>query len=214
MNKSSSYAGKITEKKRNMFDLDSENSLLYLLVVVLLAFFLIFTTGETELSAALSRITGLVILVVLAYMLVTWTSSITEKSDVREQKQDLNDSTNLQVKEISTLLERASEGKTTSQEILHEKIKDIFIIKLKEKEDLTTERVRELMRNPKEFRKVVQDDMISDFILSLEKDSKAASQEMGSKAVSLSPEEKDKDKYKKEYKRNVRKIIQKINEWG
>ncbi len=196
---------KITDKKGSIFDLDSESKFFLIIIVLLSILFVILVLGESEgifdesMSRVFGRVIGFFILMILAHRLIIWTSRMTEKPESWEKKKEAKSDENLQIKEISTLLDRASDGKSMSQKILHDKIKEIFFTKLKDEKDLDKEELNRLLKNPEEFRKVVQDDKISDFILSIEGKEKSKLE--------------DKDMDKAQYKKRVRKMIKRIKEW-
>lgn len=192
--------GKIAKKNKNFLDLESDKKFVYLIVGLLSVLFLIAVMAEGgDISIVLGRIIGLAIISVLSYMLVNWISTITEETEVLKEKKEFESDKNLQMEEISILLERASDGKTKSQEILHNKIKDIFFIKLKETRNLSKSELRSIVKKPERFRSIVQDDMIADFILSLEIENEDE----------FDPEEMDKEQYKD----MIRKMIQEISKW-
>ncbi len=205
MNGQNSNLKKITQIKRDLFDHEGESSIYFYIVTGAIALlFLIFIMERGgpwggDLLTILAWVLGFVIILHIAYLLISWTSSVTERPDVWEETREFDTDENLQVKKISTLLDRAAEGKTVSQERLHEKIKDIFFIKLKERKDLNDEEVRDLVRDPDRFRDLVKDDTISDFILSIEENKKGKF--------------KVQDMSEEQYKKKIRKIIRRINEW-
>ncbi|MEF8832652.1 MAG: hypothetical protein V5A66_03930 [Candidatus Thermoplasmatota archaeon] len=203
MKKYRSNVGKIAKKNKNVLEQKSVTKLVFLIAGLLTILFLIVIMaggeGITGISGALARIIRFFILIILAYIVVNWSFSITEETEVFEESKEFDTDRNLQIEEISTLLERASDGKTRSQEVLHNNIKDIFFIKLKEKEGLSKNELRGMVKKPEKFRSIVQNDMISDFILSLEEENESNS---------------DLEKMDKvQYKKMIRKIIQEISEW-
>ncbi|MBS3781967.1 MAG: hypothetical protein KGY68_05100 [Candidatus Thermoplasmatota archaeon] len=149
---------------------------------------------------------------ILAYSLVDWSIKVTENTERWTEDEELDEDINLRIQDVSELLRRASEGKEKSQEILHKRLKKIFFVKLKEKKDISRDDIRDLIRKPEELRKVVKDEVISDFILSTEKkSSKTDIQRRKSKRGFLSSSKKnDPEKYKEK----IKEIIQRINSWG
>lgn len=180
----------------------------YILVGILALLSILFVMGGDEgLPYTIGRIVALIIVVLLAYSLIRWTSNITEKSDDWIEKESLDDDINLRIQDISELLERASEGKEKSQEILHKKLRKVFFLKLKEIRDISDNELRDLVKKPEKFRELVQDEVIADFILSMEKKSKETSSGK-SKLFSSS-----KVKTQKKYKKKIKELIQRIDEW-
>lgn len=192
--------GKIAKKNKNILNQKSTRKLVYLIVGLLSVLFIVFIGAEGGyLSIVLGRMTAILIIIIIAYRLVSWTSTITEETEVWNEKKEFDTDRTLQVKEISTLLDRAAEGKTRSQEVLHEKIKDIFFIKLKEREGLSDKDLQDIVKKPERFQSIVQDERISNFILSLEEENDTEF------------DLEDLEEY--QYKKRIRKIIQKISEW-
>ena len=181
----------------------------YLLIGLLALLSILFLMGGDDgLPFHLGRIISFMIVILFAYSLIDWTSHITEKSDDWKEKDDLDEGINMRIQDISELLDRASEGKKKSQEILHERLKKIFFLKLKETKDISDNELRDLVRKPEKFRKVVQDDVIADFILSMEDKSNKTKKEY-SKFFSSTPKKHNQKNYKKE----IKNMIQRIDEW-
>ncbi len=175
----------------------------YLLVGLLALLSILFVMGGDEgLAFILGRIAGFIIIILIAYNLIEWTSHVTESPENWTEKESLDEDINLRIQDISELLERASEGKEMSQDILHERIKKIFFLKFKEVEDISDNELDDLVRKPDEFRKVVKDEMIADFILSTEEKSSKRKKIKSLKGAS-----------QKKYKRKIKDLIQRIDEW-
>jgi len=192
----------------DLLDRDSTSNFFYLLAGLLILLSILFIMGEDEgLPFYIGRFISFVIVVLFAYNLIDWTSNITEKSEEWTEKEVLDEDINLRIKDISELIKRASEGQNVSQDILHNKLKKIFFLKLKEVEDISDNELNELVRKPDEFRKVVQDEVIADFILSMEKDS---GETKNGKVKFLSSSKRD---WEKDYKKKIKDIIQRIDEW-
>ncbi|MBS3790452.1 MAG: hypothetical protein KGY66_06000 [Candidatus Thermoplasmatota archaeon] len=190
----------------------TSNSLYLLIASLIILSFLFVIGGEGDLTEILGRILGFIIIMILAYSLVDWSIKVTENTERWTEDEELDEDINLRIQDVSELLRRASEGKEKSQEILHKRLKKIFFVKLKEKKDISRDDIRDLIRKPEELRKVVKDEVISDFILSTEKkSSKTDIQRRKSKRGFLSSSKKnDPEKYKEK----IKEIIQRINSWG
>lgn len=180
----------------------------YILVGLLALLSILFVMGGNEgLPYTIGRIVAFIIILLLAYSLITWTSKITEESEDWIEKESLDEDINLKIQDISELLGRACEGKEKSQEILQKRLKKVFFLKLKEIEDISDNDLRDLVKTPEEFSELVQDEVIADFILSMEEESN----------------ETNSDKFKffsssnvnsqKKYKQKIKKVIQRIDEW-
>ncbi len=178
----------------------------YILIGLLLLLSVLFVMGGDEgLPLILGRVAGFIIVILIAYNLIEWTNNITTTSERWTEEESLDEDINLRIQDISELLQRASEGNEKSQEILHNKLKKIFFLKLKEIEDISDNDLRELLREPDEFRKLVEDDIIADFIITLEKRS---DDDGGSKFLSSS-----KRISQRKYKEKIKEIIHRIKEW-
>ncbi|MEF8873589.1 MAG: hypothetical protein V5A88_02835 [Candidatus Thermoplasmatota archaeon] len=192
----------------NLTGQSSTSNFFYLLIGLLALLSILFVMGGDEgLPFILGRIMGFIIIVLLAYSLLEWITKIIEETDQWTDMRGLDKEINLRIEDISELLERASEGKKKSQEILHEKLKKIYFLKLKEKEDMSNEDLRDLVKEPEEFRDVVKDDVIADFILSMEEESGETSGET-LKFLSSS-----KRRTQNEYRNEIKEIIQRIDQW-
>ncbi|MEF8873732.1 MAG: hypothetical protein V5A88_03560 [Candidatus Thermoplasmatota archaeon] len=179
-----------------------ESKVYYLALVFLIGIFIVFTlSGGIGFAGTVGRISGFFILAMIAYGLIDWGSAVTEKHEFWREKEDLDEEVNLRMRKTSKIIERASSGEKTSKKTLSEKIKKTFLIKLKEKRDLTEEEVQELLEDEEEFRRIVQDEVISDYILEdLEEE-----EEKGKIATFLSSLE-DKEEYRKKTKQVIRRV--------
>ncbi|MFW5946778.1 MAG: hypothetical protein ACOCTN_07930 [Candidatus Natronoplasma sp.] len=187
----------------------SETSNFFYILVGLLALLSILFVmgGDDGLPYTIGRIVALIIILILAYSLITWISHITEESEDWIEKESLDEDINLRIQDISELLKRASEGKEKSQEILHEKLRKVFFLKLKEIEDISDNDLRDLVKDPEEFRRLVQDEIIADFILSMEEESNETNS--GKFEVFSSSNGQGEKKYKKK----IKEVIQRIDSW-
>jgi len=201
------------EKIKELLDQKRTSNPLYILIASLAILSLLLVMGgEGGLTEILGRILGFIIVTILAYSLVDWTAQITEDPDRWAEDEELDENINLRIQDVSELLKRAAEGKEKSREILHKRLKEIFFVKLKVKKDISRGEIRDLAKKPEEFRKVIQDEMISDFILSTEgKSSNVGLRKRKSKRSFLASSKKNNPK---EYKKKIKEIIQRINRWG
>ncbi|MFW6064756.1 MAG: hypothetical protein ACOC8Y_04185 [Candidatus Natronoplasma sp.] len=187
----------------NLLHEKETSNFLYLLIGLLALLSILFVMGGDEgLPLILGRITGFIIVILIAYNLIECTSHVTESPEDWIEKESLDEDINLRIQDISELLERASEGKEMSQDILHERIKKIFLLKFKEVEDIPDNELNDLVRKPDEFRKAVKDEVIADFILSTMKKSSKRKKKKSLKGTS-----------QKKYKIKIKDMIQRIDEW-
>lgn len=198
----------MVENIKNFLHKKETSNFFYLLTGLLVLLSILFVMGGDEgLPLILGRITGFIIVILIAYNLIEWISTITDKTEEWKEKENLDEDINLRIQDISELLQRASEGNEKSQEILHNRLKKIFFLKLKEIKDISDKNLKELVRNPEEFRKTVQDEVIANFILSVEEKSRKTKSGK-SKFLSSS-----KGTSQRKYKRKIKDIIQRIDEW-
>ncbi|MFP4608649.1 MAG: hypothetical protein ACOCTR_02580 [Candidatus Natronoplasma sp.] len=158
---SSSYSTSHTRAS----DVEEGDRLYYILItilVVILTAFMLAWGGQPQLTLAI------IILFIIGGNLVYWMYERTESSVVWEQEEELSEELNLKMKDDSDLIRRAFQGMELSQSLLEKKIKNLFIEKLKDERNLSKEEVRELLQRPEKFRQVVDDEVISTFILSEE----------------------------------------------
>lgn len=153
--------------KVNIFEENRESKLYYLFLIFLVVLFLVFTLGEdrTGFAGTIGRVSGLVILLVIGYGLIDWSFAITESEEFWQEEEDIDEKINLRMEETSKILERASQGEKTSQDNLTDKVRKTFFTMLKERRGLIEEGLQELLMDEDRFRSVVDDDLISDFIL-------------------------------------------------
>ncbi len=105
------------------------------------------------------------ILFLIGFNLVYWSVEKTEKSDIWERVGELDEEVNLRLKESSSFFRRAYKGMELSQGYLEKRVVDLFKEKLKDNRNLSENDVIELLNEPDEFRELVDDEIISDFIL-------------------------------------------------
>ncbi|MBS3817397.1 MAG: hypothetical protein KGY76_07540 [Candidatus Thermoplasmatota archaeon] len=207
--------GMISRTKEDLFGRRGESKVFYFFIVLLAVFFLIMVLGEgDEVTALIGSVAGYVLLVIIAYSLIDWTSSNTENSEFLSGEDNLEEDVNLRIQETSEIVKRAFEGKEVSQERLEEKIEETFLIKLKEKRNLDEKDVQKLLKDEEEFRKVVNDEVISDFILSDREDRSSDEDSKGwiekTRDILVSDRKGEEEK---RYKKDMVDIIGRIEEW-
>lgn len=134
--------------------------LLTFLLILALAVAMIIGGGDLRLTLAN------LILIILGLNLIYWEIEGTETSEIWKSEEEFDKKVNLKLKDSSKLVERAHGGMELSQGILEKKITNLYLNKLKENRNLTQEEMRKLLKSPEEFKRVVDDDIISEFILS------------------------------------------------
>ncbi|MFW5946086.1 MAG: hypothetical protein ACOCSJ_03720 [Candidatus Natronoplasma sp.] len=120
---------------------------------------------------------ALFILFVIGFNLVYWMMEKTVYLEIWERKDEFDEEVNLNLRETSDLVERAFKGMELSQGYLEKKIRDLFMDKLMDNKNLSIRETRELLEEPDRFRQVVDDKIISDFILSKKEENEQSSTE-------------------------------------
>ncbi len=180
----------------------------YLLGLLALIGFIIIIEGYLDTFA---RMLSFLVVIIFAYGLITWSHSSTEDDEFWEDKDELSEEINLQVRDVKRVLKLASEGKEKSREKLHKKIEEIFFLKLKDEKDMSRQNICDLAEKPEEFQELVDDKMISEFILYMEGSSNSSDP---------NGEKKEKESYHieklkgTEYREYIRKLIQRIDGWS
>jgi len=200
---------------KNLVEQNETSNFFYLLVGLLALLSVLFVmSGDDEgLPFILGWIMGFIIIAMLAYNLIEWVGNRIEGTEDWTEERDLDEDINLRVRDISDLLKRASEGEKNCQEILHEKLKKMFFLKLEEKEDISDKDLRGLLKDQENFREVVQDEVIADFILSMEEELDEA-KTGGSKILSSKKRKGGRRREsEKEYRAKIKEIIKRIDSW-
>ena len=129
--------------------------------------------------------------------------SIPMKSWKRET--DLNLLVGSNLEPLSKTFDRAAHGSETSQALLEERLKKLFIQRLKDSRELTSDDVNELLEDPKRLKRVVGDKVLVDFLIKGKDIRKVG----GHHAIYGAPIEAD----PKKYKMKINRIIKHIEEW-
>ncbi len=193
--------------KESMGNLFSTNPY-YLLILLALIGFIIIIEGYLDTFA---RMLSFLVVIIFAYGLITWSHSSIEEDEFWEDKDELSEEINLQVRDIKRVLKLASEGKEKSREKLHKRIEEILFLKLKDKKDMSRQQIRDLAEKPEELQELVNDKMISEFILYMERSSDSSDS---------NAKKKEKENYYiekiegTEYKEYIKKLMKRIDEWS
>ncbi|MBS3789953.1 MAG: hypothetical protein KGY66_03460 [Candidatus Thermoplasmatota archaeon] len=138
-----------------------------LLYYIVMSLIVVGAIGGIILLGGMLRLTlAILILLVIGSNLVYWSMEETRYSDIWERDDEFDEVVNLKLKKNSDLVKRAFKGMELSQGYLEKKIRDLFLDKLMDDKNLSREETRELLKDSEKFRQVVDDEVISDFILS------------------------------------------------
>jgi len=201
--------------KKDMLEKKKESMFYYFALISLTAVFLILTLGGgADFTGTFGRVAGFFILLLIGYTLIERGENITEKHELWEEKEKLDEEINLRMYNTSKTLQRASEGETTSQKKMAEKIKKAFLIKLREERGLSEEEMQELLKDEDKFRTMVEDDLISDFILTEVNDEGGEKKKVTSFLLSSEETEEAENTEKIEkYRKKIDLIIRRIEQW-
>jgi len=178
--------------------------LLYYILMAIIIFALI---GGIILIGGMLRLTlAIFILFLIGLNLIYWSIEKTENTAIWERKYELNEEVNLKLKKHSDLVRRAFQGMELSQGLLEKKISDLYFDKLKDKKNLSDEEIRELLSEPEELRRVVNDEIISDFILSKKETDEVL---VGNDEIPSKERLKGED-----YEQWISRLLKRVDKWG
>ncbi len=122
---------------------------------------------------------------------------------------------NLPLKRISAMMDRAMKGKILSQALIEKRLKKIFFQKLKDQKSLSSEEMNKITDDPETLRRFIEDDDIVDFLLN-SKDLKTGEVIKNTEKNTMDIEEKRKEinvEKGESYKRKIEEIMDKISRW-
>ncbi len=172
-----------------------------LVLFVMLLFFLAWIRYSGMLRWAISIFALGILATFLARAM--YADSIPVKSWERHTQLDITIGSNLEP--LLKTLERAANGSETSQALLEERLKNLFIERLKASEEISSEDVNELINDPRQLKRVVGDDVLTEFLIKGKDIRKVG----GHHALYGSNTESD----PKKYKQKITRVIKHIEEW-
>jgi len=137
---------------------------LMILIVIGLVVGIILVGGMVRFTLAIFT------LFIIGFNLLIWSFGRTEHSQIWRREKRYDEKVNLKLKDTSNLVERAFKGMELSQALLEKEIRNLYLDKLRENRNLSMEELEELLNSSEKFRQVVDDEIISDFILSKKED--------------------------------------------
>ena len=148
---------------------------------------------------------AILILFLIGFNLIYWVVGDTENSDIWKREVEYHEEVNLKLRGSSELVQRAFKGMELSQGYLEKRVVDLFKEKLKDNRNLSENDVIELLNEPDEFRELVDDEIISDFILFKEnRDEDGSIDDQSNKKERLKGED---------YERWVSTLLKRIEGW-
>jgi len=126
---------------------------------------------------------------------------------------------NLPLKRTSDTMERAVEGLELSQMLIEKRLKKNLREKIKKEDRLSEKEIRQLIDNPSELKKVINDDELFDFMKNsktIEDLSNKNTESLFSRVNNLFTFSKDiirKKNNEKGFEKKMKKIIRKISDW-
>jgi len=174
------------------------------LLILALAAVMIIGGGDLRLTMAN------LILAIIGFNLVYWMLENTGESDIWKSEEEFDKRVNLKLKDTSELVERAYSGMELSRGLLEKKIENLYLSKLKNERNLSQDELRKLLKNPEEFRQVVDDDIISDFILARKKEDEGENEIVD---VEENEESSTKKSKGEDYEKLISKLLKRIERW-
>ncbi len=132
-----------------------------------------------------------------------YAQSIPIKSWERHTQLNLTIGSNLEP--LMKTLDRAANGSETSQALLEERLKKLFLERLKTSKEISSDEVKDLQNDPTQLRRVVGDDVLTEFLIKGKDIRKVG----GHHALYGSNAESN----PKKYKHKINRIIKHIEEW-
>ncbi len=172
-----------------------------LILFVMLIFFLAWVRYSGMLRWAISIFALGIVATFFARAL--YADSIPIKSWERHTDLDITIGSNLEP--LLKTVDRAAHGSETSQALLEERLKNLFIERLKDSKELSSDELKNLLNDPSRLKRVVEDDVLTEFLIKGKDIRKIG----GHHALYGSKTESNPIKYKKK----INRIIKHIEEW-
>lgn len=163
----------------------------------------------------------------LATILTVWISLFVIFAAIRKTKplspwgrtKNKEEIQNLPLKRTSNTTERARKGFELSQMLIEKRLRRNLTEKIKEEKSLSEKEMKQLMENPSELKKVINDEELFNFITNSKtmKDlTQKDTESFFSKVLNLLPARKGFSKKNNEeegFEKRMRKIIKRISDW-
>ncbi len=126
-----------------------------------------------------------------------------------------NKKINLPLKRTSSLVERALNGKLLSQVLVEKRIREVFIEKIKDMKSLSEEDLDYLFKNPSTLRKMIDDEIISDFLMNSKRIKTGnVIRKKDEYTLHFETEQAQQSKEKgKAYRKKIEDVIERISRW-
>lgn len=173
-------------------------------IIVNIVLALVFFSSTFLFSGRLQWTLAGVFVVIIGINLIKWLYENSSSTEEWTRKEKLDKKKTLQLKETSKLTRRAFEGMELSQELLEKQIIRNFLRKFKEKKGLSQDEMSNLLEKTDEFREMVDDELISDLVLS----KKSSPDNGGIDDQNLRNISSEK------YKKRMNELVRRVDEWG
>ncbi|MFW6195866.1 MAG: hypothetical protein ACOC5D_00895 [Thermoplasmatota archaeon] len=203
------------EKKMSDLTPDEAYRKLLLILIAFLSLFFIFLGGYTE------WILGLIVLLLMCMLIASEVSSRSRDMSFWERDNELDSELNMNLKEISSVADRAYSGKKVSKARLEERIIKEFLGKVKTIKGLSDDEVKKMLNDPEELKEKIDDDRITSFILNSKSftdivHEKSIHEQSVNRWSTLKKKLKIKKKETKDegYKDRINEILERMEEWN
>jgi len=162
----------------------------------------------------LKWVVGLFIILMMGGIIVF---QIYEKSrDVSfwERDNELDSIVNLNLERVSDIAGRAYRDRTISKALLEQRIKEEFFKKIKNYKNLSDSKMEQIKNDPNRLRKIIDDDVITKFILESKGYSETVHDESGNKKPISKIFGFKKISINKDYKQRIDEVLKRMEEWN
>ncbi len=182
--------------------------ILLLSIIALLAVFMAFVGGS------LKWIVGLSIIIFIGAIIIFEIYNRTVGISDWERDNELDSIVNLNLEKLSEIAGRAYRDRTISKALLEERIKEEFIKKVKNHKNISDAKMERLLQNPEKLREIIDDDVITEFIVGSKSYNKVIHEESKSKKSFLEKLGFRKITIDKNYKERIDEVLDRMEEWN
>lgn len=182
--------------------------LLLISIIIFLTIMMFFIEGS------LKWLLGLFIILFIGGIVVFEIYERTRDISFWERNNELDRIVNLNLERLSKIAGRAYRDRTVSKALFEERIKEEFIKKLKNHKNLSDAEMKRLLKDPNRLRKIIGDDLITEFIVgdksytqavqNRSKPKKSFLDKLGFRNISIN----------KDYKERIDEVLKRMEEWN
>ncbi|MFW6195871.1 MAG: hypothetical protein ACOC5D_00920 [Thermoplasmatota archaeon] len=182
--------------------------------ILLLSIITFLTIMMFFISGSLKWVIGLSIILFLGVILIFEIYNRSAEISFWKRDNELDSIVNLNLERMSEIAGRAYHDKTISKSLFEERVKEEFIKKLKNYKNISDAEMERLMENPKELREIIDDDMITKFILESKSYNQAVHEQATTKKSFTQKFGLAKITVDKDYKDKINEILERMEEWN